>query len=163
MTILPSTLLATHRLPSRGRAPAKSGRADGFSLIEVLAAFVVLALVGTALFRLFSGALANVSLADEYSRATLFAESRIAAMGVESTLREGTDQGTSDDNRYTWSSRVEAYKPPPEARPQLDLAPDTSPLRLWRLVVEVRWPGNMGNERTIALTTVKAAVRELGQ
>ena len=35
-------------------------RASGFSLLEVLAAFVILALVGTALFRLFSGALGNV-------------------------------------------------------------------------------------------------------
>ena len=34
----------------------------GFSLIEVLAAFVILALVGTALFRIFAGALGNASL-----------------------------------------------------------------------------------------------------
>src|SRR5450631_4234558 len=92
----------------------------GFSLLEVLAAFVILALVGTALFRLFSGALGNVSLADEYSRAALFAESRIAAIGVESTLRAGGDQGTSDDNRYAWSSRVEEYKAP-DAKPSLDI------------------------------------------
>ena len=55
----------------------------GFSLLEVLAAFVILALVGTALFRLFSGALGNATLADEYSGATLYAESRLAAVSVE--------------------------------------------------------------------------------
>jgi general secretion pathway protein I len=138
------------------------GRADGFSLIEVLAAFVVLALVGTALFRLFSGALGNVSLADEYNRATLLAESRLVQLGAEATLREGTDQGTSDDNRYTWTTHVELYKPP-DVKPSLDIAPDTSPLRLWRLAVEVRWPGAFGNDRSIALATVRAATRELGQ
>jgi general secretion pathway protein I len=162
MSILPSTFCASRRRPLRRRPCAKHGRQAGFSLIEVLAAFVVLALVGTALFRLFSGALGNVSLADEYRRAALFAESRLAAMGVESTLREGTDQGTSEDNRYTWSSHIEAYKPP-DAKPSLGLAPETSALQLWRIVVEVRWPGNAGNDRTIALTTVKAAARELGQ
>jgi general secretion pathway protein I len=139
------------------------GRADGFSLIEVLAAFVVLALVGTALFRLFSGALGNVSLADEYNRAALVAESRLVQLGAESTLHEGTDQGTSDDNRYTWTTHVELYKPPDDVKPSLDIAPDTSPLRLWRLAVEVRWPGPFGNDRSIALATVRAATRELGQ
>jgi len=156
-----STSFGSGRLPM-SRALRRRRHAGGFSLIEVLAAFVVLALVGTALFRLFSGALANVSLADEYSRAALFAESRLAAIGVESTLRAGSDQGTSDDNRYTWISRIEEYKAP-DAKPSLDMAPDVSALKLWKLVVEVRWPGSAGNDRTIALTTIKAAARELGQ
>ena len=47
----------------------------GFSLLEVLVAFVILALVATALFRLFSGALQNASAAEEWSRAVLVAES----------------------------------------------------------------------------------------
>jgi prepilin-type N-terminal cleavage/methylation domain-containing protein len=38
-------------------------RNAGFSLLEVLAAFVILALVATALFRLFSGSLQNASAA----------------------------------------------------------------------------------------------------
>jgi general secretion pathway protein I len=161
MIVPQSMSFSRRRLVSGFRASTCPRRSGGFSLIEVLAAFVVLALVGTALFRLFSGALGNVSLADEYSRATLLAESRIAAIGVESTLREGSDQGTSDDNRYTWSSRIEEYKAP-DTKPSLDLAPETSALRLWRVLVEVRWPGNAGNDRTVALTTIKAAVRELG-
>jgi general secretion pathway protein I len=82
------------------------GRAGGFSLIEVLAAFVILALVGTALFRIFAGALGNASLSDEYSRATLFAESRLASPGVETPLREGKQQGTSEDGKYACASGV---------------------------------------------------------
>ena len=57
-------------------------RARGFSLLEVLVAFVILAAVATALFRLFSGALANASAADEYSRAMLVAESALAGLGI---------------------------------------------------------------------------------
>ena len=45
----------------------------------VLAAFVILALVATALFRLFSGALGNAAAAEDWSRAVLTAESRLAA------------------------------------------------------------------------------------
>src|ERR1700690_801183 len=66
--------------------PRLTTRAAGFSLLEVLAAFVILALVGTALFRVFSGALGNVAASDEYSRATLYAESRLAGLGVETPL-----------------------------------------------------------------------------
>jgi general secretion pathway protein I len=81
-------------------------RETGFSLLEVLAAFVILALVGTALFRVFSGALGNVAVSDEYSRATLYAESRLAGLSVEAPLREGAQQGTSDDGFYAWTATI---------------------------------------------------------
>jgi prepilin-type N-terminal cleavage/methylation domain-containing protein len=52
-------------------------REHGFSLLEVLVAFVILSLVATALFRLFSGALNNASASEDYSRAVLVAESAL--------------------------------------------------------------------------------------
>ena len=131
----------------------------GFSLLEVLAAFVILALVGTALFRLFSGALGNATLADEYSRATLYAESRLAAVSVEAPLKEGTLQGNSDDGRYGWSAVVTPYTPP-DSTPGFDSATTTMAVRLWKLAVTVTWPGAPGNERSVALSTVRIAVKE---
>ena len=107
----------------------------------MLAAFVVLALVGTALFRIFSGALGNASLSDEYSRATLYAESRLASPGVETPLREGTQQGTSDDGKYAWTARIEPYRPP-GSTPDLDAATDLMPVRLWRIAVTVQLAGS---------------------
>jgi general secretion pathway protein I len=143
--------------------PARAcSRAAGFSLIEVLAAFVVLALVGTALFRIFAGALGNASLSDEYSRATLFAESRLASPGVETPLREGAQQGTSDDGKYAWTSRIDPYRPPGSTA-DLDAAVDLMPVRLWRIAVTVSWPGLAGSDRSIALATVRLAPRELTQ
>jgi general secretion pathway protein I len=136
------------------------GRAGGFSLIEVLAAFVILALVGTALFRIFAGALGNASLSDEYSRATLFAESRLASPGVETPLREGKQQGTSEDGKYAWTSSIQPYRPP-GSTPDLDAAADLMPLRLWRIAVSVSWPGSAGSDRSIALATVRLAAKEL--
>jgi general secretion pathway protein I len=135
-------------------------RAAGFSLIEVLAAFVILALVGTALFRIFAGALGNASLSDEYSRATLLAESRLASPGVETPLREGTQQGTSDDGKYAFNSSIQPYRPP-ASTPDLDAAVDLMPVRLWRIAVIVSWPGVAGSDRSIALATVRLAAKEL--
>ena len=116
----------------RARLPA---RAAGFSLLEVLAAFVILALVGTALFRSFLGALGNATLSDEYSRATLYAESRLATIGVEAPLKEGTAQGTSDDGHYAWTAAVSPYQPP-GSTPDLDSAATTMAVQLWKLAVD---------------------------
>jgi general secretion pathway protein I len=143
------------------KLPARAcSRVAGFSLIEVLAAFVILALVGTALFRIFAGALGNASLSDEYSRATLFAESRLASPGVETPLREGTQQGTSEDGKYAWTSSIQPYRPP-GTTPDLDAAVDLMPVRLWRIAVIVTWPGIAGSDRSIALATVRLAAKEL--
>jgi general secretion pathway protein I len=134
-------------------------RAAGFSLLEVLVAFVILALVGTALFRLFGASLNNASLADEYSRATLYAESRLAAAAVETPLREGSDQGASDDRRYAWSTKVESYAPPGATADQERVA-QMLPLRPWRLTVTVSWPGDFGSQRSLSLSTVRLAIRQ---
>ena len=90
----------------------REGRARRFSLLEVLVAFVILALVGTALFRLFSGALGNASAADDYSRAVLVAESVLAEAASAQPLREATQQGTADDGRIEWTTHVAPYTPP---------------------------------------------------
>ena len=147
------------REPSLLRARRRTG---GFSLLEVLAAFVILALVGTALFRLFSGALGNASLAEEYSRATLYAESLLAPQGVEAPLKESAQQGTSADGYYSWTLSIDPYSPP-GTTPDMENAVPAMPAKLWRLVLSVRWPGVSGSERSIVLTTLRVAVRELNQ
>ena len=134
-------------------------RARGFSLLEVLVAFVILALVGTQLFRLFSGALGHATLADEYSRATLYAESRLASISAEAPLRESTQQGNSDDGRYAWTAAIAPYTPP-GSTPDLDGMATAMPSRLWKLAVTVAWPASPGSERSVALSTVRLAVKE---
>jgi general secretion pathway protein I len=134
-------------------------RVAGFSLLEVLVAFVILALVGTALSRLFSGALGNAALSDEYSRATLYAESRLAGLGVETPLREGVQQGTSEDGYYAWTVKMELYTPP-GTPPDIDSTAAAMGVNLWRLATTVRWPGAPGSERSISLATLKVALKE---
>jgi general secretion pathway protein I len=131
-------------------------------LLEVLAAFVILALVGTALFRVFAGALGNASLSDEYSNATLYAESQLATLGVDAPPRAGTSQGVSEDGKYAWSARIDPFNPPlGNTPPEQDHSADTMPVRLWRVAVTVSWPGVAGNDRSIALSTVRLAAKEL--
>jgi general secretion pathway protein I len=142
----------------RGAGVSLATSAAGFSLLEVLVAFVILLLVGTALFRLFSGALGNAGLSDEYSRATLYAESQLARASVERPLREGVQQGTSDDGYYAWTVKIERYTPP--GTPEMDSTVLAMGVNLWRLAATVRWPGAPGSERSVALTTLTVAIKE---
>ena len=131
----------------------------GFSLLEVLVAFVILSLVATALFRLFSGALNNASAADDYSRAVLVAESALAAAAATQPLREDTQSGSADDGRIAWTTRVAPYSPP-GVSPDLERAAETMPTRLYRITAEVTVAAPSGTRRTYALATTRVGPRD---
>jgi general secretion pathway protein I len=137
-----------------------SGKTGGFSLLEVLVAFVILALVATALFRLFSGSLANAAAADEYSRAVLVAESVLTETAAAKPLREGTRNGTAEDGRYAWTASVVPWTPP-GVEPDVESASETLPIRLFRVTVDVTFPSPAGGQRTYALATTRVGGREL--
>jgi len=152
---------STERLAPRRRGPPGGGRrpARGFSLLEVLVAFVILSLVATALFRLFSGALQNVSAADDYSRAVLVAESALAGAAAARPLREATETGSTDEGRIEWTTRVAPFTPP-GVSPDLERAGETMPTRLYRITAEVVFPSPAGGKRTYALATTRLGPRE---
>jgi general secretion pathway protein I len=131
----------------------------GFSLLEVLVAFTILALTVTALFRLFSGALTNVSAAEQASRAVLVAES-VLAQAASGTLREGASSGTADEGRVSWTAQVTPYQPP-GVDPELEKASEVVPQRLFRVTVNVAYPAASGAERTLVLSTVRLSPKEL--
>ena len=156
-------LRGASRLPRdafRGHVPSRAQRPDrGFSLLEVLVAFVILSLVGTALFQLFSGALGNASAADDMTRAVLVAESVLAETASAQPLREATQQGTADDGRIEWTSRVAPYAAP-GVNPDTERGSESLPLRLYRVSVEVAFPAASGGKRTLALATTRLAPKD---
>jgi Tfp pilus assembly protein PilV len=123
-------------------------------LLEVLVAFVILALVGTVLSRLYSSSLRNAGAAEEWSRAELVAESQLAAATAVIPLKVGSASGSIDDGRISWSTRVEPYVAP-NVSPDLLGASAQLPLQLLRVSVDVTFPGDTGLDRKIALSTVK--------
>jgi len=150
---------ATEAQCTRGPGFSRTG-ARGLSLIEVLVAFVILSLVMTALFRLFSGALVNASAADEYSRAVLVAESALAEAASANPLKEATQTGTADDGRMAWTTRVAPYTPP-GTNPDLERAAEAMPTRLFRITADVVFPAPSGGSRTFALATMRVGTKEV--
>jgi len=139
----------------RRRAPA----ARGFSLLEVLVAFVILSLVATALFRLFSGALVNASAADDYTHAVLVAESALAEAAAAVPLVENTNSGAAGDGRISWTTHVTPYNPP-DLTADVERIAETMPTRLYRITAEVTFAAPSGGTRSFALATLRVGARD---
>jgi general secretion pathway protein I len=132
--------------------------ARGFSLIEVLAAFVILALVATALFRLFSASLNNASASEEWSRALQVAESQLETAAAAQPLREASDRGTDETGRVRWETRVANYEVA-GLDPDLERASEALGSRLYKISVDVKFDGANGKERTLSLATIRMGAR----
>lgn len=152
MIVIPPRLPPTlERLPSRRDI-------RGFSVLEVLVAFIIVALVVTALFQLFGGALRNAAGAGDWTRAMLVAQSRLELAAATQPLRAATDAGTETDGRVSWRTEVSPYVPP-DPDPDLERASESMPTRLYRISVDVSFPGEDGKPRTLSLSTVKIGQR----
>ncbi len=117
----------------------------GFSLLEILVAFVIMALALGALMRVFSGSLHNTSQLERYASATLIAESRLAALGIESPLEEGATEGDAG-NGYQWTTRV--------MRESSHIGPDgATAFALFDVEVRVGWRDGTDKERHVSLLT----------
>jgi len=125
----------------------------------VLVAFVILSLVATALFRLFSGALGNASAAGAYSRAVLVAESALADAAAAQPLKEDTKSGIADDGQINWTTRVAPYNPE-GVNPDVERASDSMQTRLYRITADVTFPGPTGGQRTFSLATIRVGMKD---
>ena len=123
------------------------GRQTGYTLIEVLVAFMILTLALTVLLRIFSGGLRNVSVSSDYATATLIAESRLAAAGIDIPLTPGETSGTEGE-RFEWTVNVQDYLPWPGYRSA------ARGVDAYRVTVTVEWP-NGDNTRSVGLSTVR--------
>lgn len=126
-------------------------RQTGFSLIEILAAFSILAISLGVLLRIFASSGHIASTADEYYRAILHAESMLASLGVEEPLTPGVRQGAFDEN-YRWDINIRPY---PFVMPVAATVPPQLPpfLPYW-VDITVEW-GNTEDPHAFTLTTLR--------
>lgn len=128
---------------------AGSRRARGFSLLEVLAAFVVLALIMTVMLRSLGLSTRSSALSAAHAEAARRAENLLAAAELNAALQPGVSNGVLE-GRWRWRQEVSVYE---EAGRDFSAATNFRPLRV---VVEVAWTRD-GREHSVGLSTLRLA------
>lgn len=118
----------------------------GFTLVEVLVAFMIASLALVVLLRIFSTGLNSGAQADSQRRAVFWAESLLDMAGLTAPLAAGDSAGELSGG-YRWHMQVAPYV---EAR--LEPGPLATP---YRVMVEVTWQDRMARRRSVVLTTVR--------
>ncbi len=127
----------------------RSHRAQrGFSLLEVIAAILLLAIAFTALMRVTGGSIGLTNNAADYTRAALWAHSLLDTVDAEGPLKPGRSEGRFDQ-QYRWRLTVTPWTPV-DVDPQQQL----SSLVLTKLDLDVLW-GQGRSERTAHFSTLR--------
>ena len=143
-------------------------RERGFTLLEVLVAFALLAGAAVVLLAMLSNGLRDVSNAERHGEAALHARSLMDNFGRMERLRPGGRNGTLDDGRYRWALDVQRV---PDPIPTLAVDPnqpgpaesiiedggiiDAGEPVLYRLALTIEWGGG-GSSQTFRTSTLRA-------
>ena len=126
------------------RRITRAQRQRGYTLIEVVVAFALLALAMTLLLGTLSGAARQVRWSADAGRATLHAQSLLDQTGVGEALQPGRRNGEFEDGRYRWSLEIVPYVDIAQAA---QAGVDPAAPRLLRLVLTVQWRDGGPRER----------------
>lgn len=124
--------------------PRRPDRAAGFTLIEVLVAFAIAAMGLAALMQVFATGLRSAATSEEYARATMLAETRLAGIGVEQAVDPGETFGAYD-NGYRWRVVITPYD-----EPDMDTA-----VAVYEVSVTVSWGKADAPGRAVTLRTLR--------
>ena len=127
----------------------------GFSLLEILIAFSILAISLGILLKIFSAGINTAVVAEDYTVAVQIAESLMAKTGLESPLQEGEDSGTEND-KYEWQVKVTPYLFNPDNVDEMTIT-----TTLFKVKVIVNWDIEKTKRRQIELTTLKLVNKTL--
>lgn len=132
------------------RRPA-ARQQQGFTLIEIMVAFGVLALGLTLLLGTLSGASRQLRQAGDAGQAALHAQSLLVERS-DALLRPGRLAGTFEDGRYRWQLEVTPWRDP---QPRATHAPeDPFAARLLHVRLDVVW-GEGSPPQRLRLTSLR--------
>lgn len=127
----------------------------GFSLLEILIAFSILALSLGILLQIFSAGVNTAGVAEEYTAAVQIAESLMAGTGVETPLKPSETTGVENE-KYHWQVSVSPYQFMAE---NVDVS--TIAAELFKVKVTVSWGDGNADGRQVELVTLKLANKAL--
>jgi general secretion pathway protein I len=155
-------------------------RQAGFSLIEMVAAFLVFAIGIGVLMQVLATSMHSTRTSSDYTMAALWAESKLDVVGVGEPIEAGSSSGRFDDV-YSWRLDIQqvdpaSVEPPPQAamnpgtpnmpngmQPPITTnagnagALQVSPFDIYQIDLTVFWGGRFGSaQRSARFSTLRA-------
>ena len=134
-------------VPSRDGSLVLRSRQRGFTLLEILVAFVILSLALGTLYRIFGSGARSVVRAEQYAQAVELAQNLISEAGIDEKLQEGDSDGEFAAP-FRWHRSVRRYELPREKSVEI------ASLAAFQVDVEVRWAEGASTRR-VALSTLR--------
>ena len=125
---------------------ARSRSQQGFSLLEVIAAILLLAIAFTALMKVAGSSISLTQNAAEHSEAAMYARSLLDSAFVGQPLKPGNSSGRFDA-KFRWQLSVTPWN-------QAGANPPDALLHLYQLDLEVLW-GPVGHPRSAHFRTLR--------
>ncbi len=121
---------------------------NGFSLLEILVAVMVLATALVVILQLFSGGLRSGRLSDQYTRALFHARSKMEELLLLDKLMD-TELNGEINTDFTWYAKIEWVPPGTEIekRQHVDM---------FHITVNVGWAEGIKNKR-VEISTLTIA------
>ena len=124
----------------------------GFSLLEILVAFTILAISIAVILNIFSTGVRAAFLAEEYTIAVQIAESLLAKTGVETDL-DTTGTQSNEEGKFNWHVSVLPIDLGLEGIDAQSLS-----AQIYQVFVRVNWQEGE-SEREVVLQTLKLGAK----
>ena len=128
---------------------------QGFTLLEVLVAVMILAISVTAILSQFSVGMEAGGKSRDITEAVLHAKEKLEELKAFVESGQAGQSGSFDDG-YTWETNVSLYELPEK---ESGVNENLLSFDLLQLTVIVRW-GTAGQERHMELSTLKAVKKK---
>lgn len=128
----------------------------GFSLLEILVAFAIMAVALTIVLRIFGSGVNAAVVSEEYTIAVQIAESLMARTGMDMPLQVGETAGTEAD-KYDWVVSITPveHQQPQVSRFESQQQQTQARLQLMAVKVQVNWGDQDDSQRSLELNSLK--------
>lgn len=125
----------------------------GFTLLELLLAFMVFALSFATVLEILSGSMRNTVRARHFTEAALTAQSLMDQVGVTIPLRDG-ERAEGEEGEYRWELDIYRFEGGEEDVSKVELA-ELSGIALLQVDLYVSW-GEPPRDQSRRFSTIKA-------